>query len=327
MRKFFLTLMRVLTVGALMAGVGSVAAQQPYPNKPIRFITPYTPGGGASITARLIAQKLTESWGQQVLIDNRPGGGTMVGTDALAKSSPDGYTILLTGSTHTLLPQLIKAPYDPIKDFAPVATIGSYMFVLLINPSIPVNNLKEFIAYAKARPGQLNYATPGAGGTQHLAHELLNLSADIKTLHIPYKGGNQAVTDLLGGQVQLYFSTAVSAIPFVNSGRLKALAIGGDKRLSTMPEVPTFDEAGLPALSQAGGFFGILAPAGTPKPIVDKISAEVAKYLAMPDFQEKLVSNGLDAFINTPEKFAAILKVEMARYAKIIKAANITFEN
>ena len=317
---------RMMALGVLLTLAGSAAAQQDYPNRVIRFITPYAPGGTTTIIARLVGQKLTESWGQQVLIDNRPGGNTFIGNDAVAKAPPDGYTILLASGSHVLAPLLLKAPYDPIKDFAPVATIATTEYILLLHPSVPCNNLKEFIAYAKSRPGELNYATPGAGVPQHLAHEILNLLAGIKTEHIPYKGAGPALTDLLGGQVQLYFSTTVTAIPHINTGKLKAMAITGEKRMSAVPNVPTFAEAGLPGSFKTGGYYGILAPSGTPKPIVDKLSAEVAKYLAQPDLQEKLISNGMTPYIANAEQYAALLKDGLATNAMIIKKANIKFE-
>ena len=325
--KSFNLVMRMLVAGMLLAIAGSVAAQQAYPNKPIRFITAYAAGGSTTVIARLVGEKLTESWGQPVLVDNRPGGNTMVGHEVLAKSPPDGYTIMLSGSNHVLVPLLLKASYDPIRDFAPVATLDKFEFVLLLNPAVPVNNLKDFIAYAKARPGQLNYATPGAGGGQHLAHEQLNLLAGIKTQHIPYKGAVQALTDLLGGQVQLYFSNIITAIAHIKAGKLKALAITGDKRVATLPEVPTFGESGLEGFAKAGGYQCILAPAGTPKAIIDKLSVEIAKYLAQPDFQEKLMGYGLEPFVSTPEQLAALLKEGLETNARIIKTANIAFEN
>ena len=317
---------RMVTASVLMAVAGPAAAQQDYPNKPIRFITSYAAGGSTTIVARLIGQKLTESWGQQLLVDNRPGGNGFIGGEALTKSPPDGYTIMLAGSTHFLTPLLLKAPYDPIRDFTPIATIGKSEHVLLLNPSVPGNNLKEFIAYARSRPGELNYATPGAGGPQHMAHELLNLLAEIKTQHIPYKGASLALTDLLGGQVQMYFSTAVTAIPHVNSGKLKAMAITGANRMPALHNVPTFDEAGLSGLSKIGGYFGIVGPAGMPKPIIDKLSAEVARHLALPAFQEKLIANGLEPFISTPEQYATLVKEGLATNANIIKKANIQIE-
>ena len=251
----------------------------------------------------------------------------MVGTDALARSQPDGYTLMLAGSGHVLVPLLLNAPYDPIKDFAPVATIARNELVLVLNPSVPASNLSEFIAYAKSKPGQLNYATPGAGGVQHLAHELLNLLAGMQTQHIPYKGGGPALADLIGGQVQLHMSTSSPVIAYIKSGRLKAMAVTGHKRLPALSEVPTFDEAGLAGLADIGTYYGVLAPAGTPKTIVDKLSAEMARYLAQPAFQEKLVSQGLDPFVSTPEQYAAALKDSLATNVKIVKSANIKFEN
>jgi len=327
MMRFFTALARSLGAGVLLLMAGAVAAQQPYPSKPIRFITPYSPGGTTSIIARLVGQKLAESWGQQVIVDNRPGGNTIIGTDALAKSAPDGYTIILASSIHVLVPLLVKAPYDSIADFAPVATISKAELVLLVNPSVPANNLKEFIAYAKSKPGELNYATPAPGGSQHIASEMLNLEAGIKTQYIPYKGAAPLLIDLLSGQLQLYFSTTVTAIPYLKpTARLKALAITGDKRLPTLPEVPTFEESGMPGFTNMGPFYGILMPAGSPRPIIDKMSAEIAKLLATPDFQEKLLSQGMTAYASTPEQYAALMKADIARYSNIIKAANIKFE-
>jgi tripartite-type tricarboxylate transporter receptor subunit TctC len=251
----------------------------------------------------------------------------MIGTEAVARAAHDGYTMLLAAGSLTLVPQLLPAPYDPIKDLAPIATFARTAFILVINPSVPASDLKELIAYAKSKPGQLNYATPGAGGPQHLAHELLNLAADIKTLHIPYKGSSQALTDLIGGQVQMYFSTTITAIPSIKSGRVRAIAISGDARLPALAQVPTFAEAGLPGLDSLGVWYGIVAPAGTPKLIVDKLAAEIAKYMALPDFKEKLIAQGLSLFYSTPEQFAALMKADTANYAKVIKAANIKFEN
>lgn len=326
MSTYFTAVARMLTSATLLAFAACAAAQQAYPSKPIRIITAYAPGGSMTVLARLIGEKLTESWGQQVLVDNRPGGNTVIGTEALQKSPPDGYTIMLVGSSHVLIPLFIKVPYDPIRDFTPVATLGSTEYVLLLHPSVPAKTLQELIAYAKSRPGQLNYATPAAGTSQHLAHEVLNLLAGIKTQHIPYKGSNPALTDLLGGHVQMYFSTTVTAIPHVNSGKVRAVAITGQKRLPNLPQVPTFEEAGLSWRYKVGGYYGIIAPNGTPKPIVNKLSAEVARYLALPDLQEKLVGHGLTPYSATPEHYAALLQECLDSNAKIIRTANITFE-
>jgi len=323
----FNAVVRMVTVGVLMSIAGTIAAQQDYPNKAIRFITPYAPGGATTPLTHLFGQKLKESWGQPVIVDNRPGAGTILGTEILAKSPPDGYTIMLASGNLVLVPLLFPAPYDAIKDLAPVATFARSEHVLLINPSVPANNLKEFIAYAKSKPGQLNYASPGAGGSQHLAHELLNIMADVKTQHIPYKGAGPAMIDLIGGQVELMFSNPTNAIAYVKSGKLKAMAITGKTRSSALPQIPTFTEAGLSGLDEVGTWYGIIVPAATPKVIIDKLSTEIYKYMAMPDLKEKLVSQDLDPFFSTPEQFAALLKADLARFTRIIKTANIKMEN
>jgi tripartite-type tricarboxylate transporter receptor subunit TctC len=323
----FIAMVRIAAMGVLMLIAGQAEAQQAYPNKPLHLIAPYAPGGGTDIISRLVAQKLTESLGQPVIVDNRPGGNTMIGTEVLAKSPPDGYTIELVASTHVLVPLFFNAPYDPVKDFTAIATLARSEFVLLMDPAVPATNLKELIAYAKSKPGQLNYATPAAGGTNHLVHEMLNLLADVKMQHIPYNGSGPAITALLAGQVQLHFSTTGPTIAHINSGRLKALGVTGETRLAALPQVPTFIEAGLPGVAKLGSFYGIVASAGTTKPIVDRISSEIAKHLAQPDFREKLIGQGLVPYLSTPEQFAALLKERLALNAEIIKKANIKLEN
>jgi tripartite-type tricarboxylate transporter receptor subunit TctC len=277
--------------------------------------------------ARQIGQKLTESWGQQVIVDNRPGGNTIIGTETLAKATPDGYTIILTTNTHVINPSLIpRLPYDPIKDFAPVGTIYSSEFILVINPSVPADNLQELIALAKARPGQLNYATTGAGGSSHLANELLNILAGIKTQHIPYKGAGPALVDLIGGQVQMFINNPLTVIPHIKSGRLRAIAITGEARVAALPQVPTFTEAGLPGLD-VKPWFCVLAPAGTPKAIIDKLSVKLAEIIAMPDVLDYLAKQGMDPFSSTPEQLAALMRTDMAKWAKVIKTANIKLDS
>ena len=317
----------VLAAIALMIPGGAAFAQQAYPTKPIRLVAPFAPGGGTDLVSRLVAQKLTESFGQTVIVDNRPGGNTMIGTDAVAKSTPDGHTIELIASTHVLVPLFFKAPYDPIKDFAAIATVAKSEFVLLVSPALPVSNLKDLIAYAKSRPGQLNYGTPAAGGMNHLIHEMLNLLTDTRMGHIPYKGTGPAITALLGGEVQLHFSTSGPTVSFINSGKLKGLGVTGETRLAALSQVPTFIEAGLPGIARLGSFYGIVGPAGTPKPVIDKLSAAMAKHLAQPDFQEKLLSQALIPYTLAPERFAALLKERLALHAEIIRKANIKLEN
>lgn len=300
----------------------ATALAQSFPSKPIRFISPNAPGGSTTAIARLIGQKFTESWGQQVVVDNRPGGNGFIGGEALAKAMPDGHTLMLISPTHIITPLLIPAPYDALKDFAPIAAVSSTEFILVLHPSVPANSLQELIALAKAKPGQLNYASAGSGSPTNLVAELFSMMAGVKMQHIPYKGGGPALIDLIGGQVQLAFQIPISAIPHVRGGRIKALAVSGEGRLPALPQVPTFTEGGLPGYNVTS-WYGILAPAGTRKPIVEKLSAEIAKYLALPEFKEKLVAQGMDALIANPQQFAAMMKNDTAKYARVIKAANI----
>lgn len=302
-------------------------SQTPYPARPIRLITPFAPGGSTTTVGRVIGQKLTESWGQNVIVDNRPGGNMIIGTDALAKATPDGYTILLTTNAHVINPSLFsKLPYDPIKDFAPVGNVYISEFVLVINPALPANNLQELIALAKAKPGQLNYATTGAGGSGHLANEMFAMLAGIKTQHIPYKGAGPAMVDLIGGQIQMFINNPLTVIGHIKSGRMRGIAVTGEVRLPTLPQVPTFSEAGLPGMD-VKPWFCVVAPTGTPKPIINKLSTEIARIMAMPDVLDYLAKQGMMPFSSTPEQLATLMKTDMARWAKFIKAANIRLDN
>ena len=304
---------RVFAAATLVALAGStVAAQQSYPSKPIRFISRNAPGGGTSIVARLVGQKLTESWGQPVIVDNRPGGNTNIGNEALVKAPPDGYTIMITGVTHVLVPLLLPSPYDVIDDFAPVTTLTSGEFVLVLHPSVRANSLIELIALARTSPGKLNYASTGGGSIQHLGNEWFNVLAGVKMQHIPYKGSAPAVTDLLGGQVQLFFSPPISVISHIKVGKLKAIATTGQARLSALPQVPTVTEAGLPGFDLRT-WYGVFAPAATSKAIIDRLASEMGRIVAMPDIREKLLSQGLESFVSTPDQFAMLLKSDMAK--------------
>jgi tripartite-type tricarboxylate transporter receptor subunit TctC len=317
--------MQVLHIGLLamlIAWCDSTIAQQPYPNRPIRFITPYAPGGSTSVMARLIGQHLTERWGQNVIVDNRPGGNTIIGTETLARSAPDGYTIMLTTSTHAILSSLTKTPYDPLRDFAPVATIGIAPQVLVLNTAVPANTVQEVIALAKSRPGQLNFASSGAGGPTHLSGELFNIIAGVKTQHIPYKGAGPAMIDLIGGHVQMFYSVPVNILAHVQSGKLKAIAVTGKTRITALPQMPTFAEAGLPSFD-IKTWNGVLAPAATPKAIVGKLSQEIGAILTAPGNKEKLDGLGMSTLVSTPEEFGAMIKADMATYLKVIKTANI----
>ena len=309
----------------LLCALQTDVLAQAYPNKPIRLVVPYPPGGGLTPTARLIGQKLTESWGQQVLVDNRAGGNTVIGTEAVAKAAPDGYTLLFQANSHLLTPLLLPTPYDPIKDFSPIATLTVSEFGLVVHPSVRAANLQELVALAKARPGQLNYATPGSGNVTHMAIELVILMTGIKMLQVPYKGSGPAMTDLLGGQVEVYMGVSANVIPHVRTGKLTGIAVSGERRLRSMPQVPTLAEAGLPAFKLTA-WTGFFSPAGTPRAIIDKVALETNKVVATADFREKIAEQALDPFILTTEQFAALIKSDTANFVEVIKNANIKLE-
>ena len=325
MKKNCTALARHVTAGMLLGLAASAAAQQVYPTKPIRIISPYPPGGTTDILARLVGPKLTESWGQQVIVDNRPGGNTIIGSEVMVKSPPDGYTLLLILTSHVIVPNLAPTPYDAVKDFAAVATIAGTQLVLVIHPSVPAKNLQQLIALAKGRPGQLNYGSGGSGTVTHLAGEFFNIQAGIKTQYIPYKGSAQALTDVIGGQIHMYFSPPIVAMSHIRSGRLRAIMLSGDTRLAVLPELPTASESGLKGFV-VNIWYGLLAPAATPRAIVGKLGAEIAKVLTMPDIREKLLSQGMEPFISTPDQFAALIKADLAKFTAIIKSANIKLE-
>lgn len=317
------SLVAAICVCAFFAG--SAGAQQAYPNRAIRIVSPYTAGGSSGNQARVLARKLNESWGQPVIVDDRPGGNAIIGSEVVARAAPDGYTLLWQTSGHVINPHLFRTPYDAIKDFTPIATFSSTQQLLLLHPSVPADNLEQFIALAKSKPGMLNYASSGIGGPPHLAAELFSNMTGVKIQHVPYKGVSQATTDLVAGQVQLAFQSPVTAIQFVQSGKLKALAVSGDKRLPALPNVPTFAQAGL-ANFDARFWFGIFAPARTPKEIVDKLSTEIAKILAMPDVKAYLLAQELEPFVSTPDQFAILLNADSVKYEKLIKSNNIKVE-
>jgi tripartite-type tricarboxylate transporter receptor subunit TctC len=302
------------------------AAQQPYPVKPLRVITPYSPGGVNDLIGRPLIQKLGESLGQPVLLDHRPGGNTIIGIHAVAKAPPDGYTLLQLSGSYLLATQLLPTPFDSATDLTPVGTVASTEYILVVHPSLPVSNVKELIALAKARPGQLNYASTGTGGAVHVASEMFAMMAGIKIHHIPYKGGSPAVTDVMAGNVHLHFSAPITVVSQIRSGRLKAIAIGGEKRASALPQVPTFTESGLPGFD-VRAWYGWLAPAGTPRPIIDRVSGELARALALPDIRQNLQSQGMEPFVTTADQMARLIAADRARFAKIIKTANIKIEN
>ncbi len=312
--------------GLVLCALGAgAAAQQDYPNKPIRYISPYPPGGSTSYIARLIGQQLTEAWGQQVVVDNRGGANTIIGTQAAVTSRPDGYTLVSLGSTLAGNHWLTKTPYDVLKDLAPIATVSSYENVLVVPPSLPVNSVKELIALAKAKPDQITYGTSSTGGPTHLLAELLNTVAGIKTRQIPYKGGGPAVVDLMGGHIHFFMSNPANVVTQIRSGRLRAIAVTGQSRVGAFPDVPTFTEEGLPAMTLTN-WQGVGGPAGIPKSIIDRLSTEIRKLVAKPDTKEKLNALGSEPYYNNPEQTAALIRADIAKYGKIIKDANIKVE-
>lgn len=324
--QFSIGTKRLAGAAALIAFAASAAAQQNYPNRPIRFIVPNAPGGATSIAARLVGEKLTVAWGQQVIIDNRPGGNNIVAGEALQRSAPDGQTIQLVTAAHVLNPIVHPNPqYDAFLQFPPVATLVTTEYILVVNASVPANDLKEFIALAKAKPGQLNAAVSNVGGIQHLALEYFNVLAGVKLNAIPYKGGGPGMTDLIGGHVQLAFNNTLTLLPHIRSGKIKAIGVGGESRLSILPQLPTFAEQGLPGYS-VKNWFGVVVPVRTPKGIIDKLAGEIVKIQALPDFREKLAEQGVEPFVNGPDQFAALIKSELAKYTKIIKTGNIKLE-
>ncbi len=315
----------LIAFGAFGIIGGEATAQQDYPNKPIRYISPFPPGGSTSFVARLIGHQLTEAWGQQVVVDNRGGANTVIGTHVAVTSRPDGYTLVSLGSTLAGNHWLVKTPYNVFKDIAPIATLSSYENVLVVPPSLRVNNVAELIALAKAKPDQITYGTSSTGGPTHLLAELFNTVAGIKTRQIPYKGGGPAVVDLMGGHIQYFIANPINIVTQVKSGRLRAVAVTGQSRIGAFPDVPTFTEEGFPAMTLTN-WQGVGGPAGIPKSIIDRIAAEIRKLVALPDTKEKLNSQGSEPYYNNPEQTAALIKSDIAKYGKIIKDANIKVE-
>ena len=304
---------------AVSAALTATAAE--YPTKPIRLIVGFAPGGGTDTTARAIGSKLSELLGQQIIIDNRPGAAGNIAAELVSKATPDGYTLLMgTIAALAINPSLYttKLPFDSIKDFAPITQAVDSTNILSLHPSVPAGSVKELIALAKAKP--LNYGSSGVGGTGHLAGELFNTMAGVKMTHVPYKGGGPAMIDLVGGQVQLVFATAASAVPQIKGGKIKGLAVTTAKRSALMPNLPTIAEAGLPGFD-ANNWYGVLAPAKTPRPIILRLNSEIAKVLAMPDVKNFLFNQGLDPAAGTPEQFGAYIKSEMTKWAKVVKAS------
>ena len=314
----------ILLAPAVQAQTSSTGSGQAYPAKPVRIVAAYAPGGSVDIVARLVAQRLTEALGQQFIVENRAGASGNIGTDFVAKSAPDGYTLLMASSPALAANiHLFKTlPFDPVKDFAPIILIGNQPNVLIVHPSVPVSTVKEFIALAKSRPGKLTYATSGVGSSQHIAAELFMMMTGTSMVHVPYKGGAPALIDVVGGQVDLMFETAPSAMQYVKNGRVRSLGVTTLKRNGMLQDVPTLSEAGLSGY-EFRGWIGLVGPAAVPRDIIARLNSEVQKMIDSPDVGGKLVAMGLDVAGGKPEQFAAFLREDSARYAKIVKAAKI----
>jgi len=301
-------------------------AQNAYPAKPIRIISIFAPGGGNDVICRLVAQQLTERLKQQVIVENRVGANGIVGSEVAARSAPDGYTFTLIPSGHTVNASMYKKlPFDSIRDFTPITLVGSGPLVLAVHPSLPAKNVKELIALAKARPGQLTYVSSGVGASGHLAGAMFDSMTGTQMVHVPYKGMSLAVSDLMGGQVSMTFGTSLSVIPHVRTGRLRALATTGAQRSPALPDLPTIAESGLPGY-EASLWYGFVGPARMPPEIVQRLNTEIAAILAQPDTREKLASQGVDARSTTPDEFARILTADVARWAKVVQKLGLQAE-
>ena len=317
----------ILIVACAATLAQSAAHAQNYPEKTIRIISPFTPGGGTDLMGRLIGQQFTKSWGQQVVVENRPGANGMLGSDFVAKSAPDGYTLLVgTMGTHGINASLYrKMPYDAVQDFSPITALITSPMLLLVHPSIPARSVGEFIALAKARPGQITFSSVGTGSVGHLAGELFNYVAHVKIVHIPYRGSGPATIDLMSGQVQSMMGSPAAALNYVKAGRVRALAQTGVKRAALIPDIPTIAEAGLRDYDVTT-WYGLWGPARLPNVLVQRLHAEVVRMLALADVRQQLATQGLEPLGNTPEEFAALVKAELAKWARVAAHAGITPE-
>jgi tripartite-type tricarboxylate transporter receptor subunit TctC len=316
LKKTILVITTVLT-GALFAPLAANA--QAYPARPVRIVVPFAPGSTTDALSRLLGQKLSEAWGQTVVIDNKPGAGGNIGEDAVAKATPDGYTIMVAAGSHTINPSLYgKLPFDAAKDFAPIAMLGSAPLLIVAHPSLPASNVRELIALAKLKPGLLNYASGGSGSPSHLVMELFKSMAGVNIVHVPYKGGAPVMTAILANEVQLTPAGLIGLMPFVKSGRLKAIATTGQKRSAAAPDIPTVAESGLPGYHM-GGWWGVFAPTGTPGPVLVKLHADIMRVMQSPDVRAKFVSDGIDSSSMTAEEFGAYVRDEMVTMARVVK--------
>jgi tripartite-type tricarboxylate transporter receptor subunit TctC len=306
--------------GLVLAAFCGAAAAQNYPAKTVRMVVGYPPGGPTDVLARIVSQKLTQTWGQQVIVDNRPGASGMIGAEFTARAAPDGYTLLMVPVTYAVTPSLFaKMTYDIEKDLSPVAQVAAAPFILVVHPTLPVKTVKDLIALDRRSPGQINFASASTGGMPHLAGELFNSMTGTKLVHIPYKGAAPATTDLLSGQVTLMFNNMLSAMPQVKAGRLRAVAVTSSKRSAAAPELPTIAET-VPGY-EASGWYGAFAPAATSKELIGRLNAEMNRIMKMPDVTQRLAGDGVEAVGTTPEQFGAYLKQEVAKWGKVVKTS------
>ena len=313
-------LSRQTMAGLVLAAFCGAAAAQNYPAKTVRMVVGYPPGGPTDVLARIVSQKLTQTWGQQVIVDNRPGASGMIGAEFTARATPDGYTLLMVPVTYAVTPSLFaKMTYDVEKDLSPVAQVAAAPFILVVHPTLPVKTVKDLIALDRRSPGQINFASASTGGMPHLAGELFNSMTGTKLVHIPYKGAAPATTDLLSGQVTLMFNNMLSAMPQVKAGRLRAVAVTSSKRSAAAPELPTIAET-VPGY-EASGWYGAFAPAATSKELIGRLNAEINRIMKMPDVTQRLAGDGVEAVGTTPEQFGAYLKQEVAKWGKVVKAS------
>jgi tripartite-type tricarboxylate transporter receptor subunit TctC len=314
-------------IAAAVAALSPAAAHaQQFPAKPVRFIIPFPPGGPTDILGRLTAERLTRAWNVQVVVDNRPGGAGNIGTEQCARSPADGYTICMISIAQSISPSIYpKLGFDPVKDFSHVTLLATLPSLLVVHPSVPAKNVKELIAFAKAKPGVLNYASGGSGTSSHLLMEMFNLYGGVNTVHVAYKGTGPALIDQVSGLIEVAFSTAIAALPYVQSGRLRALAVSTKERLPTLPDLPTVDESGLAGFD-GGSWQGVVMPAGAPRDIVNTVNGELVRMLNSPDMKERILAMGGIALPNTPDEFLAFMKAESEKWAKVAKAANVKME-
>jgi tripartite-type tricarboxylate transporter receptor subunit TctC len=319
--------LKLAVAGAVtgVAAIGSAIAQDRYPSHSVRVIVPFAPGGGADISARAIAAKLTERFRQQVIVDNRPGAGGNLGTEVAARAVPDGYTLLLVSSSYGANPSLYKLSFDPVNGFEPITLVSQQPFIAVVHPSLPVKSVSELVALAKARPGQLNFASSGAGGIQHLSLELFKSVAGVNILHVPYKGGASAHSDLLAGYVHMTFGTILSTLPMVRTGQLRALAVTTAQRSPALPGTPTMSEAGVPGYA-VSGWYAMLAPAKTPREVVALLHREIAALLSAPEVKERLAKEGSSVVASTPQALIEHLRSEIAKWEKVVREAGIKLD-